>query len=236
MNADFLEPDFLQIPFQLIKDKELQQVDRMLYGVIYWFEHLRDGRCYASNDKMALVLGTTARVVQNSLNNLEKLGYIERVFKDAAKRNRSEIHSLIAYKRLSPVRDRQKSNDPQVIEVSPTGDTPYHPQVTRERILKKKNHNPLGAEIIKAFEEIDPKNKRYYSNTTQRAACDFLIEEYGLEDVIKRVGVLQRTNKLSYFPTIVSPYELQEKWVKLQDAVDRKRGETSKKKPNVAFA
>ena len=44
MNGDFLEPDFLMIPFQLIKDKELEQVDRLLYGVIYWFEHLRDGR------------------------------------------------------------------------------------------------------------------------------------------------------------------------------------------------
>ena len=90
-------------------------------------------------------------------------------------------------------------------------------------------HDPLGAEIIKALEGVDPKNKTYYGNTTQRGACDFLLKEYGLEAVLKRVSVLSKTNKINYFPTITTPVQLRDKWVQLQDAVERKRTEKSGK-------
>lgn len=93
----------------------------------------------------------------------------------------------------------------------------------------------LGAEIIKALEVVDPKNKKYYGNTSQRKACDFLLEEYGLEEVLKRISVLSKTNKLPYFPTITTPVQLRDKWVPLQDAVERKRGELSAKS-KVAFS
>ena len=85
--------------------------------------------------------------------------------------------------------------------------------------------NPLGADIIKAFEEVDPKNKKHYSNKTQRSACDYLVDTYGLEEVLKRISILPRTNKMPYFPKINSPYDLQEKWVKLENAVESKKAE-----------
>lgn len=96
-------------------------------------------------------------------------------------------------------------------------------------------HDPLGSEVIKAFEYVDPKNKTYYGNTTQRKACDFLIAEYGLDEVLKRITVLPKTNKIQYFPTITTPVQLRDKWVQLQDAVDRKRGELQEKN-KVAFS
>lgn len=94
--------------------------------------------------------------------------------------------------------------------------------------------NPLGVEIIKEMETVDSKNKTYYANTTQRKACDFLLNEYGLEEVKKRIMVLPKTNKMPYFPTITTPVQLKDKWVQLQDAVERKRGEL-KEKNKVAF-
>lgn len=87
----------------------------------------------------------------------------------------------------------------------------------------KKTFNPLGGEIIKAFIEIDPKNKSYYSNKTQRAACDFLLEEYGLEDVLNRIKILPQLNKMPYFPSIYTPWDLKEKWKKLEEAVGREQ-------------
>lgn len=90
---------------------------------------------------------------------------------------------------------------------------------------KKIKFTTLGAEIVKEFENIDAKNKKYYRNTTQRAAADFLIAEYGFEEVKKRISVLSRTNKIPYFPSITTPAQLQDKWVQLQDAVERKRKE-----------
>ncbi len=91
-----------------------------------------------------------------------------------------------------------------------------------------KKFNPLGAELLKAFEEVDPKCKTYYGNTTQRKACDYLIDQYGLEVVKERIKILPRTNSLPYFPKINSPYDLKEKWVKLEDAVKSKKIELNK--------
>lgn len=85
------------------------------------------------------------------------------------------------------------------------------------------NHNPLGAEIIYELIKIDPKNKNYYNNKTQREACDFLIEEYGLEEVKTRARLLERTNGLPYFPTITTAVQLRDKWVQLEKAVQRKK-------------
>ena len=54
--------------------------------------------------------------------------------------------------------------------------------VKNDILVDMANHNPLGAEIIHELIKVDPKNKNYYSNKPQRLACDFLLEEYGLDD------------------------------------------------------
>lgn len=93
----------------------------------------------------------------------------------------------------------------------------------RKEEKKPAEFTPLGADLIKEFESVDPKNKRYYANKTQRRAADFLIAEYGFDEVMKRVKVLPMTNKVPYFPKIYTPFDLQEKWGKLQDAVEQER-------------
>lgn len=100
-------------------------------------------------------------------------------------------------------------------------------QKKKETIQKKlaSQNDALVRDLIKAFEEVDPKNKSYYGNTTQRDAAHFLIEEYGFEEVKKRISVLPRTNKLPYFPSITTPFQLKEKWVQLQHRVEQKRSE-----------
>jgi hypothetical protein len=98
-----------------------------------------------------------------------------------------------------------------------SGDTPHDESPPK--------YDPLGAEVIKAFEGVDSKNKTYYANKTQRSACDFLIKEYGLQLVLERIALLPQTNKQPFFPKINSPFELKEKWVKLEDTVESKRTE-----------
>jgi phage replication O-like protein O len=95
-------------------------------------------------------------------------------------------------------------------------------------VVDMANHNPLGAEVLYELSKIDPKNKNYYNNKTQREACDFLIEEYGLEEVKNRVGLLEHTNGLPYFPTITTAVQLRDKWVQLEKAVQRKKIEIKK--------
>lgn len=97
----------------------------------------------------------------------------------------------------------------------------------------KVGYSPLGAEILKAFEEVDSKNKNYYGNKTQRRACDFLLEEYGLETTLKAIKILPAVNrKKLYIGQVTTPYELQEKWGKIKNALEQ---EKITKSANVAF-
>ena len=247
MKPEPFYPSLLVIPFQLIKDKKLEQVDRMLYGVIYWYEHLKDGKCYASNAKIAEILGTTPRVVQNSLTSLEDRGYIQRVYKDVAKRNRLEIRGLIDFGKVSPTGDRQPASDPQVTDVSPIGDRASDPQVTRVRIRNKNNKEDTSgassarvdevAEIIHEFEAINPAVKKMYGNKTQREACKSLIQEYGFTETVRVIReVLPKTNAMAFFPTLTTPLQLEEGWTKLKSAVAKFKGKSEIKKKKVAFA
>ena len=93
----------------------------------------------------------------------------------------------------------------------------------------KKKFSLLGGEVIKSFEKIDPKNKTYYGNTTQRSSADFLVNEYGLELVQQVIGILPETNKIPFFPNITTANDLKEKWVKLADAVEREKNAKNSK-------
>lgn len=102
-----------------------------------------------------------------------------------------------------------------------------------DKVEGMSDYNSLGAEIIYEMISVDPKNKTYYNNKTQRAACDFLIEEYGLEEVKNRIKIVEKTNGEPYFPTITTPVQLRDKWVQLEKAFIRHQKDSGKNQ--VAF-
>lgn len=84
-------------------------------------------------------------------------------------------------------------------------------------------------ELIKEFETINPASKRFYVNTTQRQACEDLIKEYGFERVKTVIQkTLPKTNTIPYFPTIITPVQLRDKWASLESAINKKRSEGNK--------
>lgn len=96
--------------------------------------------------------------------------------------------------------------------------------------VKQPKYTQIGAEVLKAFESVDPKNKTYYANTTQRSACDFLVAEHGLEKVLGVVAVLPQINQMKlYLAQITTPYELKENWVKLGNKMKSKENEVNEK-------
>jgi len=70
-------PDFILCPYVLFEDENLKPMDRIIYGVIYWYEHLKDGICTASNKTIAEIAHCKQGSVTNSLNRLVKGGYIK---------------------------------------------------------------------------------------------------------------------------------------------------------------
>src|SRR5262249_50036740 len=89
---------FLIIPYQVIADSKLQPTDRLLYGLIYWYEHMKLEKCVASNETLATLLSVTTRAVRGGLERLENRGYILRVFSDPQSKVRAEIKSLITFR------------------------------------------------------------------------------------------------------------------------------------------
>lgn len=118
--------------------------------------------------------------------------------------------------------------------------------VTQDRLGKdsigeerKEEAETSSAEIpllIKSFETLNPASKKFYGNTTQRKACQDLIDNYGLERVQSVVEkTLPKTNSIPYFPSITTPLQLFEKWATLESKIKQYQAEKGKIKNSVAF-
>jgi hypothetical protein len=99
-----------------------------VFAVVYWFANLKDGVCYASNERIAQALPfvSTPNSVGNALLELEKKGFVLRLFSDEARRNRTEIKCLVRTDRVPPTDGTGSTHrwmrfHPQVDEVPPTG-------------------------------------------------------------------------------------------------------------------
>lgn len=219
MKTNILRPNFYHIP--TIVAEQVNPHEAFVFSTVYWFEKMKDGKCFASNTAIAnsLPYKSSASSVANALEKLEKLGFIKRIFKDQNKRTRLEITVLIDY-RVSPT--DETGFHPQVKGVSPTGE-----QNSNKNNKKDKTSNPIGLQvnkIIESFEVINENCKNAYSNNTQRKACEFLIEEYGFDEIKRIVEILlPQTNGRAYFPNITTPIQLRDKLATLRNAVQKQQ-------------
>lgn len=100
------------------------------------------------------------------------------------------------------------------------------------KLGKETSHRADGAEVVKAFEGINPAAKLFYANTTQRKACDELIESHGLERVVEVVTeTLPKSNRVAYLPTITSPVQLRDKWAQLESGLLKLKDKSRTTKP-----
>ena len=91
-----------------------------------------------------------------------------------------------------------------------------------------KDNNNSGddiAYVIKLFEKIDIKNKTYYGNKTQRAKVQFLIDHHGVDKIETLIDVYLKVKGDRFLPSISSPYEMVDKWSKLEDYFRRKKSD-----------
>jgi len=98
--------------------------------------------------------------------------------------------------------------------------------------LEEKNIN-LVSSIIKEMESVNPAVKKMYGNTTQRKACENLLENYSLEEIKEMISFLPQTNCTPYFPRITTPLQLFDKWTQLKSAMYAKKNELQDKKVDV---
>ena len=208
-------PDFLIIPHQIILDKNLQPLDRILYGVIYWLVKLKNERCMASNKTLKELCGCkTNRAISNSLENLEKQGYIQRRYFDNKKRKREEIIPLIVFSKkigIEQIMTQDRTNDD-------TGVGTNDEQNNKSTIIIKDNNIENEAfsekdrkELIYLFKEVNPNYEIFFSRKNQGEALKRMVLKWGREKVENAIKILPQIIIKPYAPRITSPIQLENK-------------------------
>lgn len=186
----------------------------------------KDGTCYPSRKTLAKDAGITIRTVDAHLKKLEEIGVIVKTSRSDENVSRSNLYQIMLVEQN--IHQGSAGNAPPPVQEM------HHPRAgnAHRTISNELNNIELNnitsssaasdvSEIIKLFESVDPKNRTNYGNITQRKAVTFLIEEYGKEEVCRRIEFLPRSNTMPFFPTITTPVQLKEKWVSLESAAQR---------------
>lgn len=173
--------------------------------------------------RIALECKESRGSIQLVLKELEEHGYLTRSRKKNSKGHWEWTHTLCE----NPEHGFRALEKP-ALENPPLKQEVISKQykVRRKETSEQSSHglnvhtySQLGAEVLKAFEEVNPACKRMYGHAVQRVACDFLIEDYGLEQVKTYIAFLPKTNVTKYFPRIYTPVQLRDKWQQLEDAL-----------------
>lgn len=205
------------------------------------------GTCWMSQQTLSKQCGISVNTLKKSLKYLLEHSWLELVGQKQIKTHNRGIQQVNEYSitDLWNMNQEYYQNKKQPVSrvdtrqgqpVSRVDSRPVSNFDSKEYLYNKEypyiaetssaTYNPLGAEIIKEFESINPACKRMYNNKTQREACDDLIAAYTLERVIDIVEkTLPKTNTLQFFPTITTPVQLRDKFATLEAAIEKYRSE-----------
>lgn len=212
------QPSYYAIIPADVRYSNLPPNAKLLFGEITALCN-KEGFCWAGNSYFATLYKVSPKTVSDWVSSLAKMGFIKVIIS-----NNSERKIYIEGYREKTVGVPEKDGTPhREITVHNNTSNNTSRDTSDAGVAGKDSLHPMVPEVIKAFESVDPKNKKYYGNTSQRKASDFLIVEYGFDEVMKRITYLPTSNKTPFFPTVTTPVELRDKWVKLHDAAERYR-------------
>lgn len=228
------------IPSDVRYDSRLIPNAKLLYSEITALSN-KEGFCWATNSYFAKLYNVSNKSISNWIAQLIEYGYIssEITYKENSKQVNSRYLSLNSTPspRKGAYPMEENFHTPMEEKVKDNTTSNNNKENTSNAghctVEPDKGNGSLIPLVIKEMETLDPKNKRFYGNKTQREACDFLITEYGLELVLQVIQAIPHLKaKLPYMPSVTTPVELRDKWVKIKDAVQRNKA----KEPEVLFA
>lgn len=89
-------------------------------------------------------------------------------------------------------------------------------EIQSEQSSQEDNFSKEIKEIIDLFGLFNKNNNSWFKNKTQRADIKWLVEKYSLEKVKKAIYLTAFCFKDNFYPSIGTPHELREKWVKMK--------------------
>lgn len=224
------QPDFIQIPTQLLSDSSLQPSDRILFGYVYWMTKMALMKCVASNATFSELAGISERAVTKGLRRLEDGGYISIIYQDESRRHRLEIVPLIAFSAIKPELPEPRPNKRSIQTEQTDG-------LDRTNGPHNKNHNKntykeLVTNVTKAPAEPRAYGKpeinelfQYWEAKTgvgiqaklksNRNAANNLLKRYGADKLHQLIDGVALAQADRYAPRICDFTELQAKLTQL---------------------
>lgn len=188
-------------------------------------------QCFPSKKLVANELAISERGVYSAVKELEKWNIIK-VEEQGRKENgsfKNKLYTLLdkKYWKNKPQAinaDGKIEHQPQANDdISRRQDVPNKETHIKETHIKESNASvAVGIQhLIELFKEVNPTYKRLYSNTTQRAALERLVKEFGEEELKKVLEVLPKINKIPYMVVSTTPYELEVNWGKIKAKMEQ---------------
>lgn len=81
MSIEDTRPFFVTIESILLLDKNLNNTDKIVYGIISAFSNNKDGFCYLKNEKLANLCDIEKRTLLYSISRLVTFDYIKKIKK-----------------------------------------------------------------------------------------------------------------------------------------------------------
>lgn len=104
-----------------------------------------------------------------------------------------------------------------------------HKRNPTKEILQKKQESDVPSQdivdIIDSFKVVNPSYRKFFGNTTQRAAIERLIPIHSKEKLLKVIPSLSKSNGMRFFPKITTPLQLEDKWAELESQWKRYQDE-----------
>ena len=76
MENRFSFPIYIVIESQVVLDKRLNEIEKVLYGIICALSSNKKGECYATNSYLARFLNCDIRTIQRAIESLKGCKYI----------------------------------------------------------------------------------------------------------------------------------------------------------------
>lgn len=107
--------------------------------------------------------------------------------------------------------NNNKYNNNKIINIGEL----HSPEIKLKKPILKVNPETAGiTQIIKAYEEVNKNNSTFYGNSTQRKACQFLIDTYGLQETLDMITIIKE-NITKIFNAPITPKQLQDNWARI---------------------
>lgn len=229
-----LNKNYINIQGWMLHELKLSGNELLIYAIVYGFSQDGQNTFYGSLSYIETMLNISKNGVRNSLKSLIEKGYIEKV-KQSHYKSVSKIDTE-GYQKLaqgvsksdtatvSKIDTNNNNTNNKDNNVSKTTKKPIEtlsPEEAEE-LEEARTLAPQISALIKSFEKIDINNSEYYGRKDMRKACIFLIKNYGYEKTLTSIESIPDLKMVvPFFPSIINPKELKDKWVKAQDAIQR---------------